>query len=115
MVLKPRGYITCSYSITDIRKELSTMGTQKLFFIFLNFYLIDTSPSIYDEHWRPASLYCSICAANYNYILHFENIEQVNNTKYCTIYQRKDIEHRAGKAAGLANWKKMTRPGEFCW
>jgi hypothetical protein len=25
------------------------------------------------------------------------------------------IEHRAGKAARLASWWKMTEPGEFCW
>jgi hypothetical protein len=33
------------------------------------------------------------------------------------VYQRKDIyiEHRAGKAACLASWRKMTQPGEFCW
>jgi hypothetical protein len=32
-------------------------------------------------------------------------------------YQRKDIymEHRAGKAALLASWRKMTQPSEFCW
>ncbi len=32
-------------------------------------------------------------------------------------YQRKYIyiEHRAGKAARLASWRKMTQPGEFCW
>ena len=29
-----------------------------------------------DEHWRPASLYCSVCSGfQYNTILHFENIE----------------------------------------
>ncbi len=34
-----------------------------------------------------------------------------------TLSQRKDIyiEHRAGKAACLASWRKMTQPGEFCW
>jgi hypothetical protein len=25
------------------------------------------------------------------------------------------IEHRAGKVARLASWRKMTQPGEFCW
>jgi hypothetical protein len=25
------------------------------------------------------------------------------------------IEHRAGKAARLDSWRKMTQPGEFCW
>jgi hypothetical protein len=25
------------------------------------------------------------------------------------------IEHRAGKVACLASWRKMTQPGEFCW
>jgi hypothetical protein len=31
--------------------------------------------------------------------------------------QRKDIyiENRAGKAARLTSWRKMTQPGEFCW
>jgi hypothetical protein len=31
--------------------------------------------------------------------------------------QRKEIyiEHRAGKTAHLASWRKMTQPGEFCW
>jgi hypothetical protein len=29
--------------------------------------------------------------------------------------QRKDIEHRAGKAARLDIWRKMIQPGEFCW
>ena len=29
----------------------------------------------YDEHWRPASLYCSVCSGfEFNTILHFENI-----------------------------------------
>jgi hypothetical protein len=25
------------------------------------------------------------------------------------------MEHRAGKAARLASWRKMTQPGEICW
>ena len=30
----------------------------------------------YDEHWKPASLYCSVCATlDYTNILHFENIQ----------------------------------------
>ena len=30
----------------------------------------------YDEHWKPASLYCSVCAKlDYTNILHFENIQ----------------------------------------
>jgi hypothetical protein len=34
----------------------------------------------------------------------------------CRAIQRKDIvEHRAGKVARLASWRKMTQPGEFCW
>eukprot|EP00092_Neocalanus_flemingeri_P016665 GFUD01018028.1.p1 GENE.GFUD01018028.1~~GFUD01018028.1.p1 ORF type:complete len:470 (+),score=128.33 GFUD01018028.1:311-1720(+) len=39
-------------------------------------YILHTSPSSYDEHWKPASLYCSVCSFPYNYILHFENIQQ---------------------------------------
>jgi len=40
-------------------------------------YLLNTSPGSYDEHWKPASLYCSVCSKSleYNHILHFENIE----------------------------------------
>ena len=34
------------------------------------------TPERWDEHWRPASDFCSVCAIPYNYILHFENIEQ---------------------------------------
>ena len=30
----------------------------------------------YDEHWKPSSLYCSVCATlDYTNILHFENIQ----------------------------------------
>ena len=30
----------------------------------------------YDEHWKPASMYCSVCATlDYTNILHFENIQ----------------------------------------
>ncbi len=34
-----------------------------------------------------------------------------------TVYTREkySIEHRAGKAARLASWRKMTQPGEFSW
>ena len=39
-------------------------------------YILHTSPSRYDEHWKPASLYCPVCSFPYNYILHFENIQQ---------------------------------------
>jgi len=39
-------------------------------------YLLQTTPHSYDEHWRPASLYCSVCSGfEFNTILHFENIE----------------------------------------
>lgn len=38
-------------------------------------YVLHLSPSRYDEHWKPASLYCSVCSFHYNYILHFENIK----------------------------------------
>jgi hypothetical protein len=33
------------------------------------------------------------------------------------MYQRKYIyiEHRAGKVARLASWRKMTQPADFCW
>lgn len=37
-------------------------------------YIIETSPVRYDEHWKPISLYCSVCSFTFNYILHFENI-----------------------------------------
>jgi len=30
----------------------------------------------YDEHWIPASLYCSVCSFSFNYILHANNINQ---------------------------------------
>lgn len=39
-------------------------------------YIKATPPRHHDEHWRPASLYCSLCSLSYNYILHFENIQQ---------------------------------------
>jgi len=41
-------------------------------------YILNTSPGSYDEHWRPASLYCSVCSKTleYNHILYFENIEK---------------------------------------
>jgi hypothetical protein len=29
--------------------------------------------------------------------------------------KRFNIEHRAGKAARKASWRKMTQPGEFSW
>jgi hypothetical protein len=37
-------------------------------------------------------------------------IDQPREKTY-TIY----IEHRAGKAARLASWRKMTQPGVFGW
>ncbi|XP_023335026.1 carbohydrate sulfotransferase 8 [Eurytemora carolleeae] len=39
-------------------------------------YILETSPEHYDEHWRPMSMYCAACSFSYNYILHFENIDQ---------------------------------------
>jgi len=33
-------------------------------------------PERFDVHWRPVSVFCSICVVQYNYILHFENLEQ---------------------------------------
>jgi hypothetical protein len=29
--------------------------------------------------------------------------------------KRYSIENRAGKAAHLASWRKMTQPDDFCW
>lgn len=38
-------------------------------------YLLNTNTHSYDEHWKPASVYCSVCGnIKYNKILHFENI-----------------------------------------
>jgi hypothetical protein len=53
-------------------------------------------------------------------------VNKQENTGHCLVrrgigggrrYQIKDIyiEHRAGKAALLASWRKMTQPSEFCW
>jgi hypothetical protein len=44
----------------------------------------------------------------------FSRLTDVQTVRYT---QRKDIyiEHRAGTAARLASWRKMTQPGEFCW
>jgi len=39
-------------------------------------YVKDTPPGNHDEHWKPVSLYCTPCAYSFNYILHFENIQQ---------------------------------------
>merc|ERR1711915_458707 len=39
-------------------------------------YIIETDPIKYDEHWKPINMYCSICSFSYNYILHFENMQQ---------------------------------------
>ena len=39
-------------------------------------YIIHTPLSSYDEHWKPASIYCAVCSFPYNHILHFENIQQ---------------------------------------
>ena len=41
-------------------------------------WILDSSdhPERFDEHWRPASDFCSVCAIPYNYILHFENLER---------------------------------------
>ena len=33
-------------------------------------------PERYDEHWKPMSLFCSVCTVPYNFILHFENLER---------------------------------------
>ena len=40
-------------------------------------HLLHTSPHSYDEHWMPASLYCSVCSdmIEYRNILKFENIQ----------------------------------------
>ena len=38
-------------------------------------YILHTAAQSYDEHWKPFSLYCSVCSFPYNYILHFENME----------------------------------------
>jgi hypothetical protein len=49
-------------------------------------------------------------------LLYFQ-LDYVDSLLNCYVHQRKDIyiEHRAGKAARLASWRKMTQPGEFCW
>ena len=41
-------------------------------------FLLQSNPHSYDEHWKPASLYCSVCNSlmEYQYILKFENILQ---------------------------------------
>ena len=38
-------------------------------------HLLHTPSDKYDPHWRPFSMFCSVCFLPYNYILHFENIE----------------------------------------
>ena len=30
----------------------------------------------FDEHWRPVSDYCHLCLIRYNYVIHFENIQE---------------------------------------
>ena len=41
-------------------------------------YLLHSNKHSYDEHWKPASLYCSVCNSlmEYQYILKFENLLQ---------------------------------------
>ena len=48
---------------------------------FKTYICLETSPEHYDEHWRPMSMYCAACSFSYNYILHFENIDQVKSSE----------------------------------
>ena len=36
-------------------------------------YILDTKVSKMDNHWKPASYFCSLCEMNYDYIVKFEN------------------------------------------
>jgi len=38
-------------------------------------HLLHTPSDKFDPHWRPFTMFCSVCFLPYNYILHFENIE----------------------------------------
>ena len=38
--------------------------------------MLHTSPGQFDEHYRPTSLFCSICNVDFNYIIHYENLEE---------------------------------------
>ena len=39
-------------------------------------YVKATIPSRMDEHWRPMSTYCSLCAINYDNVIKFENMDR---------------------------------------
>ena len=38
-------------------------------------YVLNNSPKIFDQHFKPIHLLCKTCGFDYNYILKFENIE----------------------------------------
>ena len=70
---------TGTFSVFALKQKLNNHSFCYFTKSFTNdtLYFVDTSPSRYDEHWKPASLYCSICTFPYNYVLHFEDIQQV--------------------------------------
>ena len=39
-------------------------------------HVLHTNPSQFDEHYRPTSLFCSVCNFDFNYIIHYENLEE---------------------------------------
>jgi len=40
-------------------------------------FLLDSPSSSYDEHWRPATMYCSLCSEiNYDFVIHTENMQE---------------------------------------
>jgi len=59
-------------------------------------YLLKTSSTSYDEHWKPASLYCGVCSESIEYenILHFENIETEESFFAKTLNAEKMIHPR---------------------
>ena len=50
----------------------------------------------YDGHWRPYSLFCSVCFLPYNFILHFENIEQEEARMAAELGAENVIKTRSG-------------------
>ena len=70
-------------------------------------------PHSYDEHWKPASLYCAVCSFPYNHILHFENIQQEEKFFAEEMSSSDFIQDRNEKV--LPYWLRKTFLANTCW
>ena len=74
-------------------------------------YLVDTDLSLYaDDHWIPYYLFCTPCLVDYDFIIHFETLDQ-DVSQLLQFLSNKMNEEASGGVLGGPEWKHKTSGG----